>query len=219
MRVQVYGGLCNRLRAVLSRLTPDGLTVVWEPNDEIAHGRFLDVFEPLPGVRFDEVAHPTDFKTLEPANGDWWPALARLKPVVDVRERIERAQGLLGGPYDAMHMRRTDHIDYARSTGGFTGDEDFRHFAASTDRPVYLATDNGRTQRRMLDWIGPRLHVPSLIDSEVEHDAGGCGRRFTTLADAVVDLYVCAGAVDFMGSGASSFTDTIHQLRALGSTS
>ena len=61
MRVQVYGGLCNRLRAVLSRLTPDGLTVVWEPNDEIAHGRFLDVFEPLPGVRFDEVAHPTDF--------------------------------------------------------------------------------------------------------------------------------------------------------------
>ena len=72
MRVQVYGGLCNRLRAVLSRLTPDGLTVVWEPNDEIAHGRFLDVFEPLPGVRFDEVAHPTDFKTLEPANGDWW---------------------------------------------------------------------------------------------------------------------------------------------------
>ena len=49
--VHVYGGLCNRLRAILSRLARDGsLKVVWIPDGEIAHAKWADVFEPIEGL-------------------------------------------------------------------------------------------------------------------------------------------------------------------------
>ena len=73
-RVRAFGGLANRLRVVLSwRATFGELEVVWRPDGEIAHGRFLDVFEPLNGVTFvDEKTCGT--RTLDPyphAPADW----------------------------------------------------------------------------------------------------------------------------------------------------
>ena len=53
MRLHAVGGLCNRLRAILSYLAAhDTLTVVWEPDEYVSHGRFSDVFGPLDGVTF-----------------------------------------------------------------------------------------------------------------------------------------------------------------------
>jgi hypothetical protein len=40
-------------------------------------------------------------------------------------------------------------------------------------------------------------------------------QRYNALADAVVDLYVCAGAREFMGSAHSSFSELVGHLREL----
>jgi hypothetical protein len=39
--------------------------------------------------------------------------------------------------------------------------------------------------------------------------------RQTDLEDAIVDIYTCVGATAFLGSGWSSFTDLINDLRSL----
>lgn len=218
MIVRVVGGLANRLRALLSRWnTAEGF--VWEPTAEICFGKFIDAFEPIEKPIWSD--HEFDLSTSDPdwsAGGNydapgWAPLYRKLVPRERVRARIEAVREELG-EYIAMHVRRTDHVEYAKNEGAFTADEVFRQFAASSDRPCFLATDNAATQRKMIDWIGHRLVTSGTIDAGDEVTPGGDGRRFTLLEDAVVDLYVCAGAKQFLGSGASSFTKAIEYMRA-----
>lgn len=218
MIVRVVGGLANRLRAMLSRWhTAEGF--VWEPTAEICFGRFIDAFEPIEKPIWS--AHDSDLTTCDPdwsAGGNydapgWAPLYRKLVPRSRVQCRIDALRGQLG-EYIAMHVRRTDHVEYAKKEGAFTDDEAFLRFAESSRLPCFLATDNGCTQRKMRDWLGERLVTSGEIDSDEEVRPGGDGRRFTTLEDAVVDLYVCVGAKAFLGSGASSFTKAIEYMRA-----
>jgi hypothetical protein len=73
---------------------------------------------------------------------------------------------------------------------------------------IYLATDNRDTQDifvnkystriKCLKWINPTNNI-----------------RQTTLKDAVIDIFTCIKAKEFMGSGWSSFTDLINDLRII----
>jgi hypothetical protein len=69
---------------------------------------------------------------------------------------------------------------------------------------VYIATDNYETQQKFINFYGDRLIYKKIEASD--------NLRQTSLQDAVVDMYVCAGAKYFLGS-ISNFTDIINQLR------
>lgn len=72
-------------------------------------------------------------------------------------------------------------------------DEEFERFA---DRypahTIYLATDNGQTQRRFVERYGAtRLRVYSPIDETRNWRDEDSSLRLTSLHSAVVDMFVC----------------------------
>jgi hypothetical protein len=215
MVVHAYGGLCNRLRVVLSyAATYARVDVVWEPDGEIAGARWWDVFEPLNGVRFVPWADMAK-RTCDPcpdAPSRWCDIYRSLRlrlehrNVVDLYRRVR--------PYSAMHVRRSDHVGYARECGAYTSDEDFEAWLGTVPGSVFVATDSAEAQDRWMRAFPHRALVSSLIPSHPEQNFGG--RRNTSLALAAIDLFVCAGAAHFRGSASSSFTNTILMLRELG---
>jgi len=207
--IRARGGLANRLRVVLSRFPGP---VVWEPHHECCNAGFLDVFEPIDGLTV--LKHGSGVETTDP-DRQWSHHLSKVRPRPEIQSRIDALKASMGS-YDAMHMRRTDHILDTHVAGRHTTDEEFYAFATSRDAPLYLATDNGRTQRAVADWIGHRLVIGNHIPDLAHEHRGGDGVRHTSLADAVVDAWVCAGARRFMGSRESSFSDLIQLLRVKG---
>lgn len=213
MIVQAYGGLCNRLRVVLSYYASGCRAFVWEPNGEIAFARWGDVFWPL-DVHWHDTYNPSrkpDVVTCDPLpNVDWQSAYSWLRlnsPYARTWSELVAAR-----PFDAIHVRRTDHQDYAKPEW-ITRDEEFHEWAARRRDLLFLATDNGTTQVAFKKLFGPRVFHAGAIAVHPDQDKGG--RRNTSLARAAIDLFVCAAANEFMGSRASSFTDTIHTLRGM----
>ena len=222
MIVQAYGGLANRLRVLLSyshvySFVRPPLMVVWEPNGEIAYGRFQDVFCGIRGVILAD-RHPSpDVVTCDPSPaspGDWEVAYTEL---MLAPAQLSRWVALVPGePFTAVHVRRTDHRDYEPARLDPTRDDEFLAFVETAHHIVFLATDNGTTQRayaRAIERTGRRVVTTGVIDEHVHQDASG--QRNTTLADAAIDLFMCARADEFMGSRHSSFTNAIHTMRRL----
>ena len=211
--VNARGGLCNKLRVVLSyyqyaKSINTCLVVCWEPLDNCT-GFFLDYFEPIKNIVFvkksprgipvlyhGNMIHPKHANYMTP----------ELKPLPHIMDEINAKIALLKGSYDAIHVRRTDHITLAKDIGKFTEDEDFFKFIdASNKKYIYLATDNKETydiyKSRYPDKIV--CPFPPLVK----------GLRQTSLKDSIIDLYTCVYAIDFKGCGWSSFTDTISLIR------
>ena len=215
MRIRAFGGLANRLRVVMSyRQTFGPLEIVWRPDGEIAHGRFLDVFEPIDGVTFlDEGNCGT--KTLDPyphATGGWRFLYRDLKLRPEHAERVKAIREW--SPYAAMHVRRTDHVRMAQSLGGYTDDAAFFLWMAKRETPVFLATDNASTQAEFLK-TATDLRVSMLSAGPIEHDSCEGGHRNTDLARCAIDLYACVHSKEFKGSGESSFTNLVIAMKEL----
>ena len=218
MILHAIGGLCNRLRAILSYRAAhsDAIDVVWDADEYVSHASWADVFEPLQGVRFvsgrwDEEAYAPCWR----APRGWDYAYRSLRPIRSVQERIDRCIAGLGGDYSAIHARRTDHAPNAALSGLVLESNDaFLSWAQESPRPLFVATDNGETA----DWFSSRYTRPVHVSARL---GGAASRELTdhhrngSLADAVVDLYVCAGATRFRGTVGSSFTDTIEILRRI----
>ena len=113
MRMHAVGGLCNRLRAIVSYHDkhPD-LTVVWHVDEPVAHARFLDVFKPIPGVTFTESGSWDEesfgwYKSAK--DGRYGPLEARMmrciKPTDDIFRRLSDLS--IVKPYAAVHVRKT----------------------------------------------------------------------------------------------------------------
>jgi len=136
-----------------------------------------------------------------------------LCPSKQIQKRISTLKEQIGEQYIALHVRRTDHTELAKSKKRFTTNEDFFAFIDNHDLSshfpfIYLATDNQETQELFKRRYGTRVVVNKEIKTTEK-------LRQTTEADAVVDLFMCQGAVSFKGSGYSSFSDTIQYLRNL----
>lgn len=219
MIVHAYGGLSNRLRVIFSHLATHGpIGVVWVPDGEIAGARFEDVFMPLAGVTFYYHATGASYRTCDPAPGapaGWEESYRKLHLRPEYRDKLNAI--CPPEPYSAIHVRRTDHRDYAPACTDATQDEEFLRFIDDeAHQDVYIATDNGTTQRefrRYVERTCRKPHTNSLMHIHERQDVGG--QRNSTLADAAIDLFICAGADDFMGSRHSSFTNLIHTLRGL----
>lgn len=221
MRLHAIGGMCNRLQAILSLRAVHGpLDVLWTPDTPVSGADFLDVFEPLPGVTFVHHGGHADCEAwgVHPGSpASWVDGYRGLVPVEAVHERVaETVHAGLAPSFAAMHVRRTDHVPNSTSRGEWVEtDNEFVEWAESTPGlPLYLATDNGETQQTMARRLPRRIFTAHSLPGVSTQELGD-NRRNGTLADAVVDLFVCAGATHFKGSRWSSFSDTIERLRSL----
>ena len=246
MKLHPMGGLCNRLQAILSYRAafPGPFTVEWGDAYQ-CNGHFLDAFMPLDGVTFVDgpdlpmthnggpvILGPdyiADNHTCGHAPAGWVEGYRELVLRPELRAAMNAATETTVYPpghvlassglaYDAIHVRRTDHLPLARSQGYVTADFVFSNFAAQTETfRMYIATDNRRTQLEMFTMLN-RYGVRGLEYSPItdranpnEHD-----RRNTPITHAAVDLFACAGAARFKGTALSSFTGTIELFRQMG---
>jgi len=219
MIIYAHGGLANRLRVILSFRSVYGpIDVLWKTDTQVSGARFVDVFEPLKNVRFVYTTETFDTSTCHPcpeAKPGWQNSYRELTLLPAHRATL--ASLTANRPYSAVHIRRTDHVQLAKSYDKFTTDDQFVAWLRNAHSPIYLATDNGSTQAQFLAEIaetGKQVIVHGRIREHAEQDKHD--HRNTGLADAAIDLFACAGAAWFMGSGASSFSDTATMLRKLG---
>ncbi len=150
-RLLALGGLANKLRAILSyRAVYGTIDVVWLADEYVSHAHFLDVFEPIHGVEFVAGGWQKEDFAPHPDRPAGWEASYRfLVPKPQVQQRIDELREELKD-YVAVHIRRTDHVPNMNSLGlETTPDEAFRRFVAHwPSHAVFVATDNGETQRR-----------------------------------------------------------------------
>lgn len=215
------GGLCNMLRVVFSwyaKAKKEGheLIVCWTISDACP-GFFLDYFEPIPGIRFIKGYNPVvkfDYRgcaVLEEFN---YPDIYKpLIPKPHIQTKINSNITELsanGNEFVAIHARRTDHIRDAIANNKFTSNEMFFQYIDKQLPTVniYVATDNLGTQELFKSRYGARIKAMKWIIPKK-------ALRQTSLEDAVVDIYTCVAANNFLGSGWSSFSDLITNLRMI----
>ena len=210
------GGLCNKLRVTLSyyqyaKKQNKKLIVIWSVTDA-CNGFFLDYFEPIENISFIKnnnqnlkifyngfSIHP-DFE---------FYIIPELKLLSIMFDEVKRRIDILENNYIAVHIRRTDHIIDAKKNKLYTSDEDFFDFIdKNITKNVYIATDNKDTyniyKNKYKDKI--KINYTNELCNSLRH---------TTLKESIIDLYMCVYSNNFKGSGWSSFTDTIYQLRGL----
>lgn len=215
MRINVRSGLCNRLRAALShlaycRMKKEKLYILWM-NEPACNGFFNDYFQPMKGLIVEKkkslnVPYQWNRGGKMMKNVESVHLFKELQPKPHIQARIDEIVAK-EAPFIAIHVRRTDHVDLAQRWNKFTTDEQFFQFIDSHPNcKVYLATDNKTTQQQFIAKYPNRIIVNAPIDDTNS-------KRKTTLGDAVIDIFVCAKAVQFMGSGWSSFSNTINHLR------
>lgn len=215
MEVRPIGGLCNRLRVIGSRLVAAraagvALTVWWIPHPACP-ALFGDLFE-MPTattdliVRDGEIGGPSVETTCSVLAGAdeavWGPVVLEvLKPLPAIQARIDALLGLLGSPFVAVHIRRTDH------NARYEEDALFMEFAkaAMGAGKVYVSADNPRSIATMKRTLGDRVVYGGTFAQ--------VGIRLTAVADAVVDLWVSSRAAEFKGTYYSSFSEWIDMMR------
>lgn len=214
-RLRPIGGTFNRIQAILSyRATHGPLTAVWE--SDVPH--FLETFEPLEGVTFTTTRMPgdvVDYGIPTDAPADWRKAYAELRPIASIQERVDTFRQTLGH-YLAIHVRRTDMTPLARKIGApHPSDMEYIEWLAlRAPSPVWVATDNGETQRKYELLLGSRFRSGCVLDgyethTETDHTVHG------NIVDAVVDFFMCVHASDCMVQGFGTFSGTIAILRGM----
>lgn len=211
-RIVPVGGLCNRLRVILSwkrKADSEGrmLHVYW-PITVHCNGSFSKHFKPIENVRIFEW-EPSPDQAIDyngfDACGPYDTHALQLQP--QLQERVEALKRQLG-VYDAVHIRRTDLTPVAVRDGNFTDDSVFYNFISASRHPVYLASDNKGTQLSCKGQFGQKIHFMYEIPASRVNVF-----RQTPLEYAIMDIYMCAGARSFLGTVGSSFSDFIKVMR------
>jgi len=215
-------GLNNKLRVLLAYLyianvENKKLRIIWIKDDQCPDN-FNNLFEEINNVEFvytKEIPNKlVDYNTGWTDHDDYIENnyFKYLKPIKSIQDDINNTKKLLNNNYISCHIRRTDIVtlkNYFGSNFTMHLDTEYIKFIDQypKDMKIYIATDNQDTQEKFINIYGNRLIYKKIEKSN--------NLRQTSLADAVKDMYVCAGAKYFMGSPWSSFTDTINELRKL----
>lgn len=226
-KVIPMGGIGNRLRVILSyRALYGEIEVLWARSTGVCRGSFLDVFEPLSGVTFtdmgdglaqdlpqfaDRVGPVSSASFVAPPS---WPlGYMQLRPRHDLMQSVHHLQEQIGGPYAAIHARHSDHDENAARFGHVTTNEELLAWyrSAYDHSPLFLASECKKTQ----EWF--RERVPGVrIGVPWPKQVHGYDERPGTLADAVVDMWMCRDATFFRGTWISSFSETVALMRCGG---
>lgn len=199
--IHPFGGLCNRLRVILSAISEHKkIFVIWDKNPEIANTHFLDVFEPIPQLTFIEKGR--GIRTCHEFNDSWRTNVKLLTPVNEIEKKVKAIRNSLNVSYIALHIRRTDFSDRLAT-------QDYGMYFSfiesnNSQNNVYLATDNQDTLDVFKDRYPKRILNSSLFQSN--------SKRQTSLQDSVIDIVVCANATNFLGTEGSSFSEMIVSL-------
>ena len=213
--IQPKGGLCNYLRVIFSYYSKcckenSELVVIWIKTSPCP-GYFLDYFTPIDKVTFYESnihGYNIDYDGCEPLNG-YPPNYEKLQLLKSIQSIVNSRRGALGD-YIAVHIRRTEHSKHAKLHNSHTDDVEFMKFINRTKgtRNLYIATDNAIT----FDFFKNKYNDSVIFK---KYHKTQVGLRQTTLHDSIIDLFMCVYAAEFKGSGWSSFSILIEDLRNL----
>jgi len=216
--IKPTGGLCNYLRVIFSyyeyaRKNNLELNVIWIKSNACP-GYFLDYFEPITNVNF--INYIEKDAKIDYEGYQWHPnfnpyqiyVYSELKLKSYLQKIVDDKLDLLNKNYISLHIRRTDHIELAKSNNHYTDDKEFIDFIDKSDnnKNIYIATDNEITYNKFKEKYQNRIKFDY-------HKTNNNSLRKTSLQDAIIDIYMCVYSDDFMGSGWSSFSDLIKRLR------
>jgi hypothetical protein len=218
--VNVKNGLNNKLRVVLSYLYKANnekkkLRVYWIPNDECDE-KFENLFEPIDNVEFiynNDDNNNFDYNTNTVYNNEYikYNYYELLKPIPSIKKLIYENLLKLNNKFIACHIRRTDLEANYNSPSypwyKYKSDDEYINFINKYDNTykIFLATDNKVTQDIFKNLYGDRLICNSISNNDK--------LRQTSIQYAVVDMYVCSYANEFMGTIGSTFSETINHIR------
>jgi len=210
--IKPVGGLCNYLRVVFSYYKKacsenKKLIVIWEPTYSCP-GFFLDYFKPVDNIIFYNYNlhnYPIDYVGCQILE-NYDPNYEKLKLLDEIEIIVNNKRQILGN-YIATHIRRTDHIDVAKANNQFTNDDSFYNFIDTNieNKNLYIATDNEETYNLF------KNRYNNLIKINYHNTINNF--RQTSLKDAIIDIFMCVHADNFMGSGYSSFSILIRTIR------
>jgi len=223
--LEPVGGLCNRLRAVFSYLMTarnesSDLAVYWPKDNSNQHSSFLDFFKRVKGVNFisSQTEKPKQVGWIQSNGSDNYHSrgvvdYTTLEPLDYIKTIIIDRQQTLENNYISVHVRRTDHTLLAKKHNSFTCDKEFEAYIKTTgkNKNLYIATDNKKTYNQF----------KSKFKNKVKFNYWECigdgspESRTTSTQDSIVDLFMCAAGDEFMGSGWSSFSKVIKDLRQI----
>lgn len=134
--------------------------------------------------------------------------LLDIVPVNDVQENISRIRNELNDDYHACHIRRTD-IETIQKKYSIDppSDKMFMDFIGSSEKKVFLATDNEKTQDLFKYMLGDKVVTFSSIKG---NGSRRWPKRTTSIQSAVVDIFCCIHSQNFMGTPCSSFSSLIQ---------
>jgi hypothetical protein len=216
LTIQPTGGLCNFLRVIFSyyeytRKNNLELNIIWIKSNECP-GYLLDYFEPIPHISFTYAVDKyvkIDYKGHLPLK-NFKPKYDKLKLKPYIKKIIFDRVDILNKNYISVHIRRTDHIKLAKLRNYYTTDEDFIDFLDKSDKNIYIATDNKNSYNKFKEKYQERIKFEY-------HQTNEKSLRQTSLHDAIIDMYMCVYSNDFKGSGWSSFSNLIKNLRMINS--
>jgi hypothetical protein len=209
-------GVGNRVRVLLSylykaRKENKKLIFYWLYEKEVCPEYYNNLFQNIPDleIRNNNYIYNADcnYIGLNEENKDYIndKYYLLLKPTPDLQEKINEYKKNLHNYYVSCHIRRTDSINH--NAFKHNTDEDYMNYIDKHDSnlKIYIATDNRDTQNIFIKKYGNRLFIKPIIPSN--------NVRQTSVQDAIIDIYTCAGAKYFMGTEGSSFTDMINYIR------
>ena len=212
LTIQPTGGLCNYLRVIFSyyeyaKTINSELNVIWLITPA-CNGNFIDYFEPIPNmnIMFTVPENVDIYYKGYDRHPDFKHNYNNLKLLPYMKEIIKTRINALENNYISVHIRRTDHIKLAKENNRYIDDDDFINFIDKFEKNVYIATDNEKTYNTF------KRKYPSLVKLDY-HETNSNALRHTSLRDAIIDIYMCAFSSNFMGSGWSSFSQVIDNLR------
>jgi len=215
MNVYLKHGLSNRIRTMLGYLyiakeKSVRLHLLWIPDKE-CNGHFRDLFENINGIcfldeknakiknrNFDFIGQETfhniiiqhfptkSFNDIEKIENELY---GLLKPKQHIKFRVGQFFNKNNvSELVAFHIRRTDHIDLAKSVNKYADDDYFINIMRNSTDKLFLATDNALTQSSLYKMFKGRLSYYKRI---IENGYTNKNNRNTTLDNALVDILIC----------------------------
>ena len=194
---------------------------------------YTDLFNPIDGVNFVFKKHEKNRKRSRPENSiitlnhilgrnedtcnknhvvpmsveSYQKYLLDIIPIDEIQNQIDKIRNELHDDYDACHIRRTDieTIQKKYSIEPPT-DQAFIEFMRSSDKRIFLATDNEKTQSLFKVGMGNKVVTFSKIKG---NGSRRWPKRTTDIQSAVIDMFCCIYSKNFMGTECSSFSQFI----------